>query len=44
MEDQAIDVMDFIFDELHYAVMERKVPPYAPQCDESARSCGQEPR
>jgi hypothetical protein len=29
---------------LHYAVMERKVPPYAPLCDESARSCGQEPR
>ena len=30
MEDQEIDVMDFIFEELFYAVMERKVPPYAP--------------
>jgi hypothetical protein len=30
MEDQEIDVMDFIFEEIHYAMMERKVPPYAP--------------
>ena len=25
-----IDVMDFIFQEMHYSVFERKVPPYAP--------------
>jgi hypothetical protein len=30
MMDQEIDVMDFIFEEIHYAMMERKVPPYAP--------------
>ncbi|KAM0827102.1 hypothetical protein ACQ4PT_068424 [Festuca glaucescens] len=27
---QEIDVMDYIYEELHYAVMERKIPPYAP--------------
>jgi hypothetical protein len=27
-ENQEIDVMDFIFEALYYAVMERKVPPY----------------
>jgi hypothetical protein len=27
---QEINVMDFIYEELHYAMMERKCPPYAP--------------
>ncbi|KAK1627194.1 hypothetical protein QYE76_001509 [Lolium multiflorum] len=30
MEDQEIDVMTFIFEEIHYAMMDKKVPPYAP--------------
>jgi hypothetical protein len=30
MVDQEINVMDFIFEDLYYAVMDRKVPPYAP--------------
>ncbi|KAK1663833.1 hypothetical protein QYE76_051992 [Lolium multiflorum] len=30
MEDQEIDVMNFIFEEMHYALMEKKVQPHAP--------------